>query len=209
MENARIVCDNACFGFDRAFCLTEFRSCQYEILHVICNEDKFDTGPPDLDTFVQIQQKTKYGFLKKKNVFSQKELVFVWLNLQFVLSYITMRVYIYIYIYLCIIPTDLQKFSQFTNLSAIWGYSYPNPFWPSNVTWRRQPSSSNILVWFKIHGSPWLSCQYSCCLWVFTQYQWHMRFWSIPMLIFRNGLVFWGQPQSICHKDFITAEIWC
>ena len=77
MENARIVCDNACFGFDRAFCLTEFRSCQYEILHVICNEDKFDTGPPDLDTFVQIQQKTKYGFLKKKNVFSQKELVFV------------------------------------------------------------------------------------------------------------------------------------
>ena len=44
--------------------IEKIRSCQYEILHVICNEDEFDTGPPDLDTFVQIQQKTKYGFLK-------------------------------------------------------------------------------------------------------------------------------------------------
>jgi hypothetical protein len=128
VENARIVCDNACFGFDRAFCLTEFRSCQYEILHVICNEDKFDTGPPDLDTFVQIQQKTKYGFLKKKCLFSKRtSFCLTEPTICFVLYHYAC-IYIYIYIYLCIIPTDLQKFSQFTNLSAIWGYSYPNPF---------------------------------------------------------------------------------
>ena len=156
-------------------------------------------------------KKQNTGSLKKKCLFSKRtSFCLTEPTICFVLyHYACIYIYTYIYIYLCIIPTDLQKFSQFTNLSAIWGYSYPNPFWPSNVTWRRQPSSSNILVWFKIHGSPWLSCQYSCCLWVFTQYQWHMRFWSIPMLIFRNGLVFWGQPQSICHKDFITAEIWC
>ena len=68
MENARIVSDNACFGFDRAFCLTDFTSCQYEI--ATCNEEKFDTGPPDLDKFVQIQQKPKYGFFTKTCFFS-------------------------------------------------------------------------------------------------------------------------------------------
>ena len=31
VENARIVSDNACFGFDCAFCPTDFTSCQYEI----------------------------------------------------------------------------------------------------------------------------------------------------------------------------------
>ena len=73
MENARIVSDNACFGFDRAFCLRDFTSCQYEI--ATCNEEKFDTGPPDLDKFVQIQQKPKYGFFTKTRFFS-KNLVF-------------------------------------------------------------------------------------------------------------------------------------
>jgi len=73
VENARIVSDIACFGFDRAFCLTDFTSCQYEI--ATCNEEKFETGPPDLDKFVQIQQKPKYGFFTKPG-FSRKNLVF-------------------------------------------------------------------------------------------------------------------------------------
>ena len=76
MENARIVSDNACFGFDRAFCLTDFTSCQYEI--ATCNEEKFDTGPPDLDKFVQIQQKPKYGFFTKTRFFSKKLGLFDW-----------------------------------------------------------------------------------------------------------------------------------
>ena len=70
MENARIVSDNACFGFDRAFCLTDFTSCQYEI--TTCNEEKFDTGPPDLDKFAQIQQKPKYWFFTKTRFLSKK-----------------------------------------------------------------------------------------------------------------------------------------
>ena len=74
MEKARIVSDNACFGFDRAFCLTDFTSCQYEI--ATCNEEKFDTGPPDLDKFVQIQQKTKIGVLYQKHIFLEKTSVF-------------------------------------------------------------------------------------------------------------------------------------
>ena len=74
MENARIVSDNACFGFDRAFCLTDFTSCQYEI--ATCNEEKFDTGPPDLDKFVQIQQKPKYGFFTKNPFFLEKTFFF-------------------------------------------------------------------------------------------------------------------------------------
>ena len=69
MENARIMSDNACFGFDRAFCLTDFTSCQYEI--TTCNEEKFDTGPPDLDKFAQIQQKPKYWFFTKTRLFSK------------------------------------------------------------------------------------------------------------------------------------------
>ena len=76
MENARIVSDNACFGFDRAFCLTDFTSCQYEI--ATCNEEKFDTGPPDLDKFVQIQQKRKYGFFTKTRFFSKTLGFFHW-----------------------------------------------------------------------------------------------------------------------------------
>ena len=74
MENARIVSDNACFGFHCAFCLTDFTSCQYEI--ATCNKDKFDTGPPDLDKFAQIQQKTKYGFFTKTQFFSKKIVFF-------------------------------------------------------------------------------------------------------------------------------------
>ena len=80
MENARIVSENACFGFDRAFCLTDFTSCQYEI--ATCNEKKLDTGPPDLDKFVQIQQKPKYGFFIKTRFFAKK-IVFFSLDLQF------------------------------------------------------------------------------------------------------------------------------
>ena len=76
MEKARIVSDNACFGFDRAFCLTDFTSCQYAI--ATCNEEKFDTGPPDLDKIVQIQQKPKYGLFTKNPVFSKKLGFFHW-----------------------------------------------------------------------------------------------------------------------------------
>ena len=39
-----------------------------KLLHVI--EEKFDTSPPDLDKFVQIQQKPKYGFFTKTRFFS-------------------------------------------------------------------------------------------------------------------------------------------
>jgi len=31
VENARIVCDNVCFGFDGVFRLTGFGTCQYEV----------------------------------------------------------------------------------------------------------------------------------------------------------------------------------
>ena len=75
MENARIVSDNACFGFDRAFCLTDFTSCQYEI--ATCNKEKFDTGPPDLDKFAQIQQKTKYWFFTQTQFFLEKRFFFI------------------------------------------------------------------------------------------------------------------------------------
>ena len=75
VENARIVSDTACFGFDRAFCLTDFTSCQYEI--ATCNEEKFDTGS-DLDKFAQIQQKPKYGFFTKTRFFSKKLGFFHW-----------------------------------------------------------------------------------------------------------------------------------
>ena len=104
MENARIVSDNACFGFDRAFCLTDFTSCQYEI--ATCNEEKFDTGPPDLDKFVQIQQKPKYGFFTKTRFLEKTR--FFSLDLQFFGS-LKLLVYIYIiyiyntiYMYICI-----------------------------------------------------------------------------------------------------------
>ena len=80
MEKARIVSDNACFGFDRAFCLTDFTSCQYKI--ATCNEEKFDTGPPDLDKFGQIQQKTKIGVLYQKHIFLEKLACFFSLDLQ-------------------------------------------------------------------------------------------------------------------------------
>ena len=94
MENARIVSDNACFGFDRAFCLTDFTSCQYEI--ATCNEEKFDTGPPDLDKFVQIQQKPKYGFFTKTRFFSKKLGLFDWTYNFF--GSLKLLVYIYIYV---------------------------------------------------------------------------------------------------------------
>ena len=77
MEKARIVSDNACFGFDRAFCLTDFTSCQYET--ATCNEEKFDTGPPK---FVQIQQKTKIGVLYQKHIFLEKLVCVFSLDLQ-------------------------------------------------------------------------------------------------------------------------------
>ena len=95
MENARIVSDNACFGFDRAFCLTDFTSCQY--VTAACNEEKFDKGPPDSDKFVQIQQKRKYGFFTKTR-FSRKKLVFFPLGLQLIGS-LKLRIYIYTYIH--------------------------------------------------------------------------------------------------------------
>ena len=68
VENARIVSDNACFGFDCAFCPTDFTS--YETS--TCNEEKFDTAPPDLDKFVQIQQRLKYWFFTKPRFLSKK-----------------------------------------------------------------------------------------------------------------------------------------
>ena len=77
MENAHIVSDNACFGFDRAFCLTDFTSCQYEI--ATCNEEKFDTGAADLDKFVQIQQKPKHGSLQKPGFSRTKLLVYIYI----------------------------------------------------------------------------------------------------------------------------------
>ena len=94
MENARIVSDNACFGFDRAFCLTDFTSCQYEI--ATCNEEKFDTGPPDLDKFVQIQQKPKYGFFTKTRFFAKK-LVFFFTGPTIVWVFEAPGIYIYIH----------------------------------------------------------------------------------------------------------------
>ena len=107
MEKARIVSDNACFGFDRAFCLTDFTSCQYEI--ATCNEEKFDTGPPDLDKFVQIQQKPKIWVLYKNMFFSKKlgfftgptifwvfEAPGIYIGTSYIVHY-TYRIYIYIY----------------------------------------------------------------------------------------------------------------
>ena len=38
----------------------------------MCNEKKFDTGPPDLDKFVQIHQKPKYVLFTKNPVFLEK-----------------------------------------------------------------------------------------------------------------------------------------
>jgi hypothetical protein len=32
VENARIVCDNVCSSFDGVFPLTDFGSCQYEVV---------------------------------------------------------------------------------------------------------------------------------------------------------------------------------
>ena len=109
MENARIVSDNACFGFHRAFCLTDFTSCQYEI--ATCNEEKFDTSPPDLDKFVQIQQKPKYGFFTKTRFFSKK-LVFFSLDLQFFGS---LKLLVYIYICLHIIYHQKNDFMLHPN----------------------------------------------------------------------------------------------
>ena len=54
MENACIVFDNGCLGFDGAFPLTDFGNCQYEVL-----KQKFDTGLHTLDKFVKIQHETK------------------------------------------------------------------------------------------------------------------------------------------------------
>ena len=106
MENARIVSDNACFGFHRAFCLTDFTSCQYEI--ATCNEEKFDTGPPDLDKFVQIQQKPKIWVLYKNMFFSKKlgfftgptifwvfEAPGIYIGTSYIVHY-TYRIYIYL-----------------------------------------------------------------------------------------------------------------
>ena len=106
MENARIVSDNACFGFHRAFCLTDFTSCQYEI--ATCNEEKFDTGPPDLDKFVQIQQKPRYGFFTKTRFFSKKLVFFTGPTISWVFEapgiiyiyYLDTYIHIYIYIYI-------------------------------------------------------------------------------------------------------------
>ena len=93
----RIMSDNACFGFDRAFCLTDFTSCQYEI--TTCNEEKFDTGPPDLDKFAQIQQKPKYWFFTQTRFLSRKTRFFS-LDLKFFVSLkLLVCIYIYIYIY--------------------------------------------------------------------------------------------------------------
>ena len=58
-----------------------------------CNEEKFDTGPPDSDNFVQIQQKPKYGFFTKKPFFLEKTSFFS-LDLQFFGS-LKLLVYIY------------------------------------------------------------------------------------------------------------------
>ena len=102
MENARIVSDNACFGFDRAFCLTDFTSCQYEI--ATCNEEKFDTGPPDLDKFVQIQQKPKYGFFTKTRFLEKTRFFFTGPTIFWVFEAYILYIYIYntIYMYICI-----------------------------------------------------------------------------------------------------------
>ena len=43
-----------------------------------CNEEKFDTAPPDLDKFVQIQQKLKYWFFTKPRFLSKKLGFFSW-----------------------------------------------------------------------------------------------------------------------------------
>ena len=55
-----------------AVCLTDLRGCQYEI--ATCNEEKFDTGPPDLDKFVQIQQQPKSTFV----FFTKNKYFFPW-----------------------------------------------------------------------------------------------------------------------------------
>ena len=64
-----------------------------------CNEEKFDTGPPDSDNFVQIQQKPKYRFFTKNPAFLEKTSVFS-LDLQFFWS---LKLLVYIYIYYSIV----------------------------------------------------------------------------------------------------------
>jgi len=120
VENARIVSENACFGFDRAFCLTDFTSCQYEI--ATCNEEKLDTGPPDLDKFVQIQQKPKYGFFTKTRFFAKK-LVFFSLDLQLFGS-LKLLVYKYIYIYIYIIQFINYTYMHTCELNNLYNTIY-------------------------------------------------------------------------------------
>ena len=55
-----------------------------------CNEEKFDTGPPDSDKFVQIQQKPNMGSLPKTRFFSKQLFFFRW-------TYTHTHIYIYIY----------------------------------------------------------------------------------------------------------------
>ena len=106
VENARIVSDNACFGFHRAFCLTDFTSCQYEI--ATCNEEKFDTYPR-LGQICANPTKNKIWVLYKNLVFLEKTKSFsldlqlfgsfkllVHHNLYNYIQYIIICMYIYI-----------------------------------------------------------------------------------------------------------------
>ena len=73
VENARIVCDNVCFGFDGVFRLTGFGTCQYEV--ATC-------GKADncyrFTRFGQIcANPTKKGGSLQKPVFSRQKLGFL------------------------------------------------------------------------------------------------------------------------------------
>ena len=70
-----------------------------KLLHdATCNEEKFDTGPPDLDKFAQIQQKPKYGFFTKTRFFSKKLFFLTGPTIFWVFE----APGVYIYIYMCV-----------------------------------------------------------------------------------------------------------
>ena len=65
-----------------------------KLLHVV--KQKFDTGPPDLDKFVQIQQKTKYGFFTKTVFFSWTKTILTGPTMVWVFE--ALGIYIYVYL---------------------------------------------------------------------------------------------------------------
>ena len=126
VENARIVSDNACFGFHRAFCLTDFTSCQYDI--ATCNEEKFDTYPR-LGQICANPTKNKIWVLYKNLVFLEKTQSFsldlqlfgsfkllVHHNLYNYIQYIIICMYVYIYIDANVYTLEKGMFHIYQNM---------------------------------------------------------------------------------------------